>query len=419
MDDVLITGIGIVSPIGIGTQAVRDSIAGRTSGVTAIDDLAKAGWLAPYGGQVADFEPKEWVKPRKSMKVMAREIQMAFAAAELAAEHAGAEPGSFDPDRSGVVLGAGTMYCDVEELADAYRACATEDGFDFSKWGQEAARQMFPLWMLKYLPNMPACHIGIRQDARGPNNTIAHGDVSSLLALAEASHVIRRGQADVMFAGGISSRLTISDLLWHGGVRMAQSEGPPGEISRPFDVDRSGMVVGEGSALFVLESRQHAERRGAKQLARVAAVASRNQNNTKRYETPGEAISTALAVALERAGLDPSELSHVHAHGASTVEDDPVEAAAIAQVLDGADVPVTAAKSFFGNLGAGSGAVELAVSLLSAQEEKVPPTLNHRRTDPACPVRVAAQAEPTKRKAFAKLNHTSTGQAVAAIVVAE
>lgn len=419
MDDVLITGIGIVSPIGIGTDAVRQSIANRTSGVTAIDDLAQAGWLAPYGGQVVDFDPKEYVKPRKSMKVMAREIQMAFAAAELAATDAGAEPGTFDPDRSGVVLGAGTMYCDVEELADAYRACATEDGFDFSKWGQEAARQMFPLWMLKYLPNMPACHIGIRQDARGPNNTIAHGDVSSLLALAEATHVIRRGQADVMFAGGISSRLAISDLLWHGGVRLAQSESPPETISRPFDVDRSGMVVGEGSALFVLESRAHAERRGATAIARVASVASRNQNDTRRHEAPAEAISTAFALALERAGLGPEDLSHVHAHGASTVEDDPVEAAAIAQVLDGADVPVTAAKSFFGNLGAGGGAVELAVSLLAAREGQVPPTINHSQTDPNCPVRVATDAQPAEQKAFAKLNHTSMGQAVAAIVVVE
>ncbi len=419
LDDVLITGVGIVSPIGIGRDAVWSAIESGTSGVRTIDAYASAGWLAPYGGQVVDFDAKQYVKPRKSLKVMAREIRFAFAAAELAADDANLEEGSFDPERAGVVLGAGSMYCDLNELTDAYRECRNHDGFDFSKWGAQAAGQLFPLWMLKYLPNMPACHIGIRQDARGPTNSIVHGDVSSLLALAEAAEVIRRGQADVMFAGGVSSRLSMTDLLWHGGARLAQTDAPPSTISRPFDADRCGMVVGEGSAMFVLESPQHAKRRNVNAQARLAAVANRSQTNGKRFATPSEAIRRALTEALQRSDVAASELDHVNAHGSSTIEDDPAEATAITEALGAADVPITAPKSYFGNLGAGSGAVELAVSLLAAEHGMVPATLNHDRTASDCPITVASELLPRKSSSFAALNHTPTGQAVAAVLRAE
>lgn len=419
MDNVLITGIGIVSPLGIGREAVWSAVESGTSGVRAIDEYAAAGWLAPYGGQVVDFDPKAYVQPRKSLKLMAREIQFAFAAAELAAADAGLEQGVLNPDRAGVVLGAGSMYCDLDELFEAYHACASNNGFDFSKWGEEATRQLFPLWMLKYLPNMPACHIGIRQDARGPSNTISHGDVSSLLALAEAAAVIRRGQADVMFAGGTSSRLDICDLLWHGGARLAQSDAPPATISRPFDAGRQGVVMGEGSALFVLESAKHAKRRGARPLARLLAIASRNQATKKKFAPPGQAIAAAFSTALSKAQITPAELGHVNAHGASTAEDDPVEASAISEVLGASEAPITAPKSFFGNLGAGGGAVELAVSLLGAQQGVVPATLNHECTASDCPIRVAAEHVESKHTTFATLNHTPTGQAVAAVLDSE
>ena len=416
MEDVLITGIGIVSPIGIGRDAVRSAVESKTSGIVAIDNFASAGWLAPFGGQVTDFDAKQYVKPRKSLKVMAHEIQMAFAAAELAVADAGLEEDSLDPERAGVVLGAGSMYCDLEELVDAYRSCTTDGEFDFSKWGEGATRELFPLWMLKYLPNMPACHIGIRHDARGPTNTIANGEVSSLLSLGEATQVIRRGHADVMFVGGVSTRLSITDLVWHGGARMAQGDQPPATLCRPFEANRSGMVVGEGTAVMILESRTHAERRGATPLARVLSIASRSCTPNRRYDPPTPAIEQALQVALERAAVKPSELAHINAHGLSTLEDDPAEAAAIASVLDGADVPVTAPKSYIGNLGAGGGAVELAISLLFARDGFVPPTLNHEQTDPACPIRVAAELESSDRPYFAALNHTNTGQAVATVL---
>lgn len=414
--------MGIVSPLGIGCDAVAQALQTGASGVRPLPELREAGWLAPYGGVVSGFEPKEYVQPRKSLKVMAREIQFAFAAAEMAhqqaglATEAGASQEEIDPDRFGVVVGAGLLYCDLDELTAAYQACLGRQGFDFSKWGDQAVREFFPLWMLKYLPNMSACHIGIRHDARGPCNTISHGDVSSLLAIDEGAQVICRGQADVMLVGGASSRLAISDLLWHKGARLAQSDAPAETICRPFDIDRMGMVMGEGAAMFVLESRDFAERRGAKPLATWLGTAMRQQGSIHERKPPTDAIAGALAAAVERVGISPAELDHINAHGLSTREDDPAEAEGIARVLAGAPVPVTAIKSATGNLGAAGGAVELAASLLALRQGFIPATLNHQQTDPACPVQVVAEPQTTKGRTFAKLNHTATGQAVAAVV---
>jgi 3-oxoacyl-[acyl-carrier-protein] synthase II len=270
--------------------------------------------------------------------------------------------------------------------------------------------------MLKYLPNMPACHIGIRYDARGPNNTIAEGDVSSLLALSEAADVIRRDHADVMIVGGTGSRLNLSDMMWHRGARLACLNGRvnPAEICRPFDAERSGMVCGEGSAQIVLESREHAERRGAKTLARVAGFASRTEPAAVERNPTGDAIRRSIRAALVSADLDASEIGHVNAHGMSTREDDPIEARAIQDTLG--DVPVTAPKSYFGNLGQGSGMVELAISLIALDRGVVPPTLNYETPDPECPVNVVTELTPSDKRAFIKLNHNATGQAAAVVI---
>src|SRR5262245_22307401 len=215
--EVVITGLGIVSPIGVGREQVWASIVERRSGVRPLPHLASAGWMAPYGGDVIDFDPKELIQPRKSIKVMSREIQLASAAAELAWQDAGLAEATLDADRFGVIGAAGLLYCELEELRLPFMAWVKQEDFDIEAWSRQAMGEMYPLWMLKYLPNMPACHIGIRYDARGPNNTIAEGDVSSLLALAEAADTIRRDLADVMIVGGTGSRLNVTDFLWHAG----------------------------------------------------------------------------------------------------------------------------------------------------------------------------------------------------------
>jgi 3-oxoacyl-[acyl-carrier-protein] synthase II len=176
--EVVITGIGIVSPIGVGREQVWSAIEAGRSGVRPLPHLATAGWVAPFGAEVVDFDPKELIQPRKSIKVMSREIQLASAAAELAWQEAGLSETPIDPDRLGVIGAAGLLYCELEELRLPFLAWVKQTDFDIEAWSRQAMGEMYPLWMLKYLPNMPACHIGIRYDARGPNNTISEGDVS-------------------------------------------------------------------------------------------------------------------------------------------------------------------------------------------------------------------------------------------------
>jgi 3-oxoacyl-[acyl-carrier-protein] synthase II len=276
--------------------------------------------------------------------------------------------------------------------------------------------------MLKYLPNMPACHIGIRYDARGPNNTLAQGDVSSAMAIAEAAEMIRRDLADVMIVGGTGSRINITDLMWHAGARVARGDAgsngniDPSTLCRPFDLNRNGMVYGEGAAEFVLESRDHAERRGVRPLARIAGSASRYETTAESQQPSGDAIRRAIQAALASAKLESFHVGHVNAHGNSTLEDDRAEAQAIRLALG--DVPVTAPKSFFGNLGHGSGAVELAVSLVALANGVIPPTLNYEQPDPDCPVSVVTESRPVESRTFVKLNHNTTGQATAVVVTA-
>jgi 3-oxoacyl-[acyl-carrier-protein] synthase II len=263
---------------------------------------------------------------------------------------------------------------------------------------------------------MPACHIGIRYDARGPNNTISLGDVSSMLALAEGAEVIRRGQADIMIVGGTGSKLNVTDFVWHGDARLGcNGKLSPARVSRPFDAKRCGMVYGEGAAQIVLESRAHAEARGAKVIARVAGTASRYELAAEGQQPAGDSIRRAINAALSAAKISAGDVGYVNAHGNSTREDDAAEAGAIQSVLG--DTPVTAPKSYFGNLGPGSGMVELVVSLIGMERGAIPSTLNYEAPDPECPVKVATEVRPAEKPAFVKLTHNSTGQAVAVVVV--
>ena len=276
MYEVVISGMGIVCPIGVGAEAVWASIERGRSGVRAVPELALAGAPIPIAGDVADFDPKEWVKPRKSLKVMSRETQLGFAAAEMAWTGAKLENAGVEPERLGVTCGS-NMFCpEVPELAAACHASDAGGGkFDFSRWGNLGLREVFPLWLLKYLPNMAPAHVSIVHDARGPSNSIVAGDISGLLAIIEAADVVARGHADVMLAGGASSTIGWMDVLWHNGARQSRRVDEPERACRPFDADRDGWVAGEGAAIFVLETADHARARGVKPLARIAGYGRR------------------------------------------------------------------------------------------------------------------------------------------------
>lgn len=406
--------MGIVSPVGIGGDAVWDAVSTGRSGIRTVAEWVEAGYLVPFAGEVVDFEPKQYVKPRKSLKVMSRETQLGFAAAAMAWDDARLADSGLDPERFGVLNGANMFAPDVPELAAACHACDRAGKFDWSVWGNQGMREVIPLWLLKYLPNMTPSHIGISLDARGPSNSIVAGDISALTALIEAADVVARGQADVMIAGGNSSSIACMDVMWHRGANLSQRAAEPQRASRPFDAQRDGFVGGEGAAMFVLERRSHAEARGASCLGTIRGYGRRSESTADTLQPTGQAVRQAIDAALASSQLEPNDLAHVNAHGDSTVINDRVEAQAIADRLG--DIPVTAPKSYFGNLGAGSGAVELAVSMLALARGMTPPTLNYEVPDPECPVNVATAIAPARSNTVLAINHRATGQAAALIV---
>ena len=415
--DVVITGLGVVSPIGIGCEPFWESLATGTSGIRPIDLFDSSSLSVRFGGQIPDFDPKVYVRPRKSLKVMSREIQLGFAAADLALTDAGIAAGQVEPERFGVVFGNDMIYADLEDLEGTYRRSAKDGRFEFALWSEAIQEELHPLWLLKHLPNMTASHIAIAHDARGPNNSLVLGDVSSLLALSEAASIIQRGWADVMLAGGTGCRLHPTALVARGDALLSHRADDFRRACRPFDRDRDGLVNGEGAAVIVLESRAHAERRGAEVRGRLVSWASRCEPKARREGLTGSSLRQAIRAALAAAALEPTDIGHVNAHGVGTIEMDSAEAQAIAAELG--RVPVTAPKSLFGHLGAGAGAVELVASVLGLGRGLVPATLNYETPDPACPVSVVAGEPLSGRPGTAlAVNLCSTGQA-AAVVIAE
>jgi len=413
--EVVVTGLGVATPIGLGREAFWSAIRGGQSGVRPLEAFDARGLPVRFGGEVQNFDAKQYVTPRKSLKVMSREIQLGFTAARMACDDARLAPGTLDPDRCGVIFGADMIYCEPTELISAFRGCIVDGKFDFVRWGGQAMREMYPLWLLKYLPNMPACHIAIARDARGPNNSITLGEVSSLLALAEATRVIERDQADMMIAGGTGSRIHPMVGIFKEDRALSHREDDPASACRPFDRLRDGMVQGEGSAAFVLESRRQAEARGAPVLARIHSYASTFEPRRPGQPLAGTAIRTAIRQALSMAGLSPRDIGQVNGVGLWWGGGGGGEAQAIRDLLG--DVPVTAPKSYFGNLGAGTGAAEMAASVLGFAEGLIPPTLNYQHADPACPINVVhGSPAPLERPYTLLLNQTTMGQSVAAII---
>lgn len=416
--EVVITGTGVVSPIGVGKLAYWTALEQQQSGVGPITLFDPSALPVPFGAEVRDFDAKQYVTPRKSLKVMCREIQLGFAAARLALDDAGLIDAGLEPDRFGVVYAGEMFYCAPPEMADAFRPCVSDGQFDLANWGQMGMSKLYPLWMLMYLPNMIACHIAIANDARGHNNTISVGESSSLLALLEAARVIQRGLADVVIAGGAGNRLNVTPLLYRGDALLSHRLEDPQGASRPFDAGRDGMVNGEGAGAFVLESRAHAVARGAKIQARILGGSESFQTPGSDDFESGRGIVRSIQNALRHAEVSAPDIGHVNAHGDSTIDGDRREARAIREVLG--EVPVTAVKSYFGNLGSGGGAIELAASVLGFAHGRVPATLNYDQPDPACPVSVI-HGQPLRGAApvALALNQSVTGQTAALVLAAD
>ena len=413
---VVVTGMGVVSPIGIGTEDFFAALMAGRSGVEVRNEFAGSDLPMRLAAPVTGFEAKQFVKPRKALKIMCEPIKFGCAAASMAAEQAGLmdliteEPvdGQFHvcPDRIGTVFGTETFFADPHEVARVFRSCIVDQDYQHDRWGEFAMRQIQPLWMLKYLPNMAASHISIAVNARGPSNSICQGAASGLLAVIEAASLITRGVADVVIAGGTGSQMALTAMLYRGTDLLSKSNQEAATASKPFDKSRDGMVVGEGAGVVVLESLEHATARGATPLAEFAGSSRLFCDPDSGDRVAG--IESSLRIATEDAEMTTDQIGLVNASASGELEGDRFEAQAIRNVFG--DIPVTAHKSNFGNLGPGTSVVELIGGLLVLKHQKIPPTINFKTADPHCPVNIVRQAEDLKQNSVIKTSYSATGQ---------
>lgn len=426
---VVVTGVGLVSPLGLSPDDLWSGLVAGHSAVGPIGLFPTTGLPLHHGaeargftGEIDNFGPLENETKkaiRKGLKVMCRESQMAVAAAQRALHDCGLLGADRVPERFGCVFGSDYMLTLPEDFTSGVARCRAVGGsFEFDRWATDGMPLLNPLWLLKYLPNMPASHIAIYNDLRGPSNSLTLREASGHVAVGEATMTIQRGAADVMLAGATGTRIhpmkTVHALQ---SEQVAMGPDDPTTWSRPFDRHRRGMVLGEGAAVLVLEELEHARSRGATILGEVLGHASRHAADRLNVGLKRKSLGLAMSRALEMAALPGGRPGHVHAHGLSTVGGDRSEAEAMRDVLgaESASIPTVAAKANFGNLGAGSGLVECIASLLALRRGTLFPLINYTTPDPECPIR-AAVAGDEAGASFLSASVTPQGQAGAVVI---
>ncbi len=342
---VVVTGLGVISPLGNSPSALWQALCSGRSGVGPFSvfgpdvlPISCAASARDFQGNVEEFgslEREQTKAIRKGLKVMCRECQMGVAAAELALSDAGLTFGKTDSERTGIVFGSDYMISLPEEFTEGVLQCLDEDGrFQFSRWAAEGMPKMSPLWLLKYLPNMPASHLAIYNDFRGPNNSLTLREAAAGAAIGEAYQILVRDRADTMVVGATGTRLNPTKII-HAMQQeeLATGNGDPTRASRPFDRNRTGMVLGEGAGAIVLEELSSAQARGATIYAEVMGGATSSAVFPNLVARRDQALKNALAAVFSATRMKPGDIGFVHAHGLSTRSCDIDEARAIQEVF--------------------------------------------------------------------------------------
>lgn len=436
---VVITGLGPVAPIGIGVTDFWNALLEGRCAIRALRSFDPARFDSRIGGEIDganinDAVPKAY---RKASKIMARDIALAVIAAHRAVVDSGivtkclidrgeaAGPPNIDNARFGANIGAGLICADLPELAEALYSASDNGQFSLARWGVEGMNNLTPLWLLKFLPNMLACHVTIVHDAQGPSNTITCGEASSHLAIGEAYRCIQRGTADVCICGGAESKDNPMALLRQSlGKRLSLRNDSPETACRPFGTDRDGTVVAEGGGLVILEELAHARSRGARIYAELVGFgASNDAASPKQPSLPtpdGRGLALAARKALRDAGTTSEQIDLVGAFACGLREYDASEAAAIRALLGerAAQTPTLAIKGGLGNSGAGSGALDFIAAVLAMSNATVPPSCNAQFVDAQLGLRVVgAQPVDAKIDQAISLAYALTGGQNAALVI--
>ncbi|MBL8878776.1 MAG: beta-ketoacyl-[acyl-carrier-protein] synthase family protein [Phycisphaerales bacterium] len=418
---VVITGLGPVTPIGVGAAAFWNALLEGASGIRRVRAFDPARFESQMCGEIDGVEVGAYVPKsyRKAAKIMARDIVLAMAGAYEAVKDAGLKtkcivergeasgPPNADPTRVGANIGAGLICADLPELASALYSASDNGDFSLARWGTEGMSNLTPLWLLKFLPNMLACHVTIVHDCQGPSNTITCGEASSHLAIGEAFRTIARGVADVCICGGAESKDNAMALLRQSlGNRLSRRNDQPERACRPFGADRDGTVVSEGGGLVILEELEHAKARGARIYAELVGFGASNDAcspaQPSKPHPDGRGTLLAARKALRDAAIDVGQVDMIGAFAAGTVEHDRSEAAAIRALLGDrtAQVPAMAIKGGLGNNGAGSGAIDFTAAVLAIQNGTIPVAVNSNPVDPVCGLKLI-----TDKPVDARIDH--------------
>ena len=428
---VVITGLGAISPLGMTADDLWEGLCAGRCGIDTIKAFDPVGFTCRVAGEVPDFRIQKHVPKnyRKATKLMSRDIQLSIVAANEALQNAGfitkaidADNINLDPIRTAINLGAGLISCDLVELAPAVAVSTTKGKFDILKWGQDGIEALTPIWLLKYLPNMLACHIGIIHDIQGPSNSITCGEASSILAISEALEVIARDTADVALAGGCEAKVNPIVMLRQCLLKRATSESNDDPVSacRPFDEGATGSVFGEAAGVIVLEEIENAKKRGAKIYAEIVGSGSSNSINLsyEYIEPDGKGIETAIRKALADAQIRPEQIDLIIPHGTGIAEDDRAEAQAIQNALGEAagKIPVWPTKSMVSNTGAGAGALDVIAAAKAIDEGKTGTAKNFAKCAEGCKLNIINEPLQKQFNYVLCCNYTFGGQTAALIL---
>jgi 3-oxoacyl-[acyl-carrier-protein] synthase II len=427
MRRVVVTGVGVVSPIGIGAKSFWKNLLAGKSGIRRLQRFDPSGFKCQIAGEVLDYKIGDYVPKsyRKATKVMARDIELAVIAADDAMKDAGlqtkayTETPAIKSERFGCNIGAGLISAELDELTGAMNVAREGNKLDLHKWGREGMQQLTPLWLLKYLPNMLACHVTIIHGLKGPSNTITCADASSHLAIGEAFRTIQRGNADLAICGGAESKMDPMGMMRHQLLhRLNESyNDQPEQAVRPFDADAKGMVHGEGGGLLILEEYEHARARGAKIYAELVGFgASQDTYSITEPDPTGRSYGKAITKALADANLPPAAVDLLVPCGLGIASHDKAELNGLSLAFgNGLDrVPVATVKAQIGNLNAGSG-VEACAALLAVQAKKIPPAINTHKCIDDRKLNVAAEARDHDVKVSVSSIYSIGGQNAALV----
>ncbi len=371
---VVVTGVGLVCALGIGTDETWKNLLAGQNGIGTITLFDTTGFDCTIAGEIKNFDPFRWIE-KKELKKMGRFIQVALAGADFAIKMAKWTPEQSDLDEVGVYVSSGIGGFDIIER-------------EHWKLVQGGPGKISPFFIPSAIVNLASGHISIRYGARGPNSATATACSASAHAIGDSFKIIERGAAEMMICGGTEATITPMGVGGFASMKaLSTRNDDPAHASRPFDAQRDGFVVGEGAGILILESLEHAQRRNAEIYAEIVGYGmSGDAYHITQPAENGDGAFRVMRAALKDAKLTPADISYVNAHGTSTPLGDALETMALKRVFGdrAKHVPISSTKSMTGHLLGGAGGLEAGISVLALRDQILPPTINQETPDPAC-----------------------------------